>query len=501
MISIVKTPQKYTPSNNPIIWQFTSNDSSISYFKVEVLATPSSNIISVMDCYITPDYPSGGYIDLSKVLTSYVSWEIKNDGLLIQPVSNPIASYRLRITEKLMDGTTGSVHEVSTENYFVWEASMDRIFFNGYKQIDYVVTPSNAAKFLTNKPDFSFVNNVSNEMLYFIQEGMDALNVVVKTYNTLRQIVDTKSFPISGLSSKSMFRILVAPKFLQANLLLDFTTVAYYTIQIVNTSNTAKSELRTYQYTQNPCNKSVVNLFWLNSLGGFDAYQFINPQQTVNTNKYSIKKNIFKLDANGIFSDYNNGIYNPAETIIESHPTSTAIVYSKQLNDGEAKWFTELYQSKQVYIELQNGDLVPAIVNNNSYQVQENKYLTNSVNQAQVELAFGESISAITIDYSNITTGSITAPSFDTLIVFNTSNSTYTHGVSATILSTNSTSKFEFNQINPFTGTPNTMDVYVSGSLYMVVDFVSDYLGKPCGLTKSNGTNILTTFQTGIVNI
>jgi len=97
-------------------------------------------------------------------------------------------------------------------------------------------------------------------------------------------------------------------------------------------------------------------------------------------------------------------------------------------------------------------------------------------------------------------TGAAVPVSFDTSLTFTGSGTDTEAGVTATIAAANPTAKFEFNAIATPIGTPITMNINVSGSLFMTIDAPSDYLGQPYRVTKTGGGTYIGTFINGTVN-
>lgn len=91
-------------------------------------------------------------------------------------------------------------------------------------------------------------------------------------------------------------------------------------------------------------------------------------------------------------------------------------------------------------------------------------------------------------------------PTFDTTIVFATDDAP-THGSNTfTAGATNATQKFEYNDIDPVSGTPKSMEIKVGGVDELVVDFTSDFLGAQFRYTdKANVTHLHNWFD-GVVN-
>lgn len=385
MITIIQRPKEFTPAFNPVIWQVESDDTTIIFFRVEVYESTTSTLINNLDLFVTPDNPTKSYIDLSTILSNYVKGELDNDlSVNSKAVTKPLLAYRVVITEKLFNSTTsqiedGDTYEDEEDINFVWYASMDSLRFNSFTASYDILNT-----FLTNKPNLSITNDLSAESLYFLQKDEDVLKLQVKTYDATQTLLNTYTSTIT-LGTNNMFRLHISPKALVLNLSVSFTNVAYYTVQLIDESDIPKSSLITYLYRDIDCNLESINLIWVNSLGGIDSYQFINPQESINVTKSLIQKSIYRIDEDENYSDVSADIYNPSDTIINSRSQSSYKINSKELSNAEAYWFAELFQSKQVFAELSNGKLIPVKVTNNNYQVQKNRYIKGQLNTIEIE--------------------------------------------------------------------------------------------------------------------
>lgn len=87
---------------------------------------------------------------------------------------------------------------------------------------------------------------------------------------------------------------------------------------------------------------------------------------------------------------------------------------------------------------------------------------------------------------------------YNTILTFAADVFDSEEAVSGTVLAINATTKFEFNASYLHrTGTARTMNIYVGGTLEMVIDFLSDYMGRSCRFTRTTGTQYTFTFING----
>lgn len=397
MITVVTKPNQFTPAGNPIIWQVSSSSNSIVYFKVILTDSETSSVINQLNIFPTPDYPNGSYIDLSKLLQNVVRWELNNDSYtLVQPISKTVRGYKIDVTEMNLSGgvmVSGDTFNDSNNISYVFNSELGRITRQNYLQVKYVINQTSKAQFLTNSPNFKKVNDISPEFLYLMQDGsFTNLFARVRTFDSSGQIIDSLSEPINDLTTYQAYRLNVSPKSLKDSSNVDFTNVSYYVVDVVDSSSIAQTEERVYMYEETPCYLEYVNVLWVNSLGGVDSYQFIAPQDSINVTRNTMKRNTFGINSEGIYSDINGGIYNPSEVILSNQVSSNTRMVSKHLSDEEAYWMQELYMSKQVFVELPDGSLVPCMLNGSSYSIPRVKYNRGSLNTITIELTLADGV-------------------------------------------------------------------------------------------------------------
>jgi hypothetical protein len=389
MISVIKKPYKFSPSDDVIQFQIESDNADIIYFQVDILESSTDAVISTLEINTTPNYQNGSFVDVSTILSNVVKWEIDNDlTALSVPLTRPILGYKIKLTEYgFIGNTVGVLSPAITlpDIFYVWNAGLGRIRFKSFNYSDYALTETSTVKFLTYKPNSATVNDSSSEQLYFIQDAMP-LKLVVETYGINNNHLDTYFQAISDTNIKKMFRMQVSPKSLTETLGIDFSDVHYYTVRLFSDSvgiDAVKSELRKYFYRPLACHVRPQNIFFLNSLGGFDVHQFVNVTETNNIVRTTIKKNPYQI-IDGIYTDENGEILNNTDEVIDLTQQGNYTAFTQQLSDEECIWLNELFKSKQVFIELSDSRLVPVIVANTSYQIQKQYLNKTAYNTTQV---------------------------------------------------------------------------------------------------------------------
>lgn len=170
-----------------------------------------------------------------------------------------------------------------------------------------------------------------------------------------------------------------------------FTENQTYTIQLKHpVTNAILSDKMTYTYNALQCNLEAVNVLWINSLGGVDSIQLINPQTTTTTTRLNITKNNINPYSDTPY--ITNGVFNQKEQTYGTSTKANVKLYTLELSNELADWLVDMVKSKQHYFELSTGQLMPVQLVTNNYNIQHKKYLNNKLNQFQFEFQFDENI-------------------------------------------------------------------------------------------------------------
>ncbi|WP_428329039.1 hypothetical protein [Mucilaginibacter sp.] len=416
MISFIKQPNKYTPVNNPVIFQIQSDNPLIQFFKVTITDN-LGNIIGSLRLFTTPDYLTGSFTDLSTILSNTVNYQLLPSANLVDYTPNILQAYQLTVTEKIysngiiVDGTTST-----TGLFYVWNGLVDKVSFSSFDYHNYVLTTGNTANFLTNKPPISTMYLTSSEYLYFLNDGRSG-NVNLNFYGAGNTLVGSHQLAISG-STSGATRIDISPAAITNTFGSSFansigrefgsmftspfgtnyslSSANYFTVNLTDVSGNSKSVVRTYVLKNTSCKNTPVQIVFGNQLGGYDSFMFFNPRETLDVVKTSITDNPFSINIGGIYTDNNNSVFNEENTTINVNATSTYKVITDALRDEEVRFLKELVKSQKVYIRLLNGMFYPVTVTNLNFPVQQKKYTTSLL---RLELVFTMRDTGINMNY------------------------------------------------------------------------------------------------------
>jgi len=351
--------------------------------------SPSNYLIITDKAYVTPINVTGSEYNISDVMRSLVHWEINTaTSSLVKPLTQPLNSFYLNVSEYGVGPTSGLVEQLSstasTDIKNVWNAKLRRNSFNRFSYHDFVANTGNTTSnisFLTDKPDWTRLNNESFEQLYFLKDSAHSIKYDYTFYNNNVQIGNSSS---TITSTYSLNRLLVAPR----DLPLFFTYSNYdsYRVRLISSDGTTTvSNPRTYKIDTVPCFLELKNIIWINQVGGIDSYQFVNPVETRNVERSNIQKNTYNYDSNLNYTDREDGILNPNIVDINLNLNSTYRMYTRPMSNDELYWLGGILESEQIFIEIEEDgkSLYPVSLVESSYEIQSSRYKKDSLIQPQ----------------------------------------------------------------------------------------------------------------------
>lgn len=431
-VSIIRQPQLYTPSDNPILFQFGTTYSNALYFNVNLKDVDSNSTIINDKAYVTPLSPTMSDYNISDVLGSTVRWQIDiaTYSTMSKLLSRPLSKYTVNVSPYGLVGNTvsqlGSTTSIS--NNYVWYGKMNRNDFYRFTYFNYVLTSltSSVSEYLTKKPDYISVNNNSFEQLYFISaSSSQTLYPSIEAYYDNTLVGTYSDSPIT--SPNGIYRLDVSPRFINSYITAPYNR---YSISVKNAAGDNKLRKRWYKHIDTPCGVDVMNVIWVNKLGGLDSHQFLAPIESREATRTSYVKGIYNYDRSS------NVLYN-SEEVINVSLNSTYKLWSNWLTDDESYWIAEILESKQVYIEMNDEyrSLYPVVLVDTNYTINKRKYNKSEPLQAQFTFKVtGDCISNTFLDSITTTTTSTTTTT--TTIAPTTTTSTTTTTTTGTFSTT-----------------------------------------------------------------
>lgn len=447
-----KGPQFYTPAYNPVLFLISSTYSQVLYFNIQVKDVDTNTRVINDRAYVSPITPFSAHYNISDIARDLVTWQINNDGRLFNPVQSSVRELQLLVSDYGVVGNTmsqlGATHTSST--FFVWNGDLPRHKFTDFDYLDYVLTNSTTSsdpiKFLTTKPNYSYVNNYSRDFLYYLKrENVEAHYVQYRELTATMSLLRTWTYEIISYT-QSMMRLDVSPKALRywwdndnPDVPPTFLTPAtYYSVHLENSAGATVSEVKYFKYEPEPdCGLDIVNILWQNSLGGIDSYQFIQPVQTRNVERFNIVRNPYQYDASGYYADNYNNIYHDRERVIHNNPSSEWKMWTRVMTDAENNWIAGILTAKNWWIELKNGRVYPCQLVESTYTINKQSYQLSERLQSQFTFRVLDEF----IEDGQIYAGMVSIPTTTSTTTTTTTIATTTTTTTSTSTSTSTTTE------------------------------------------------------------
>ena len=167
--------------------------------------------------------------------------------------------------------------------FTAFNASLEFLEYLTYTSATYDLT-SSSAKFLTNAPTTLNIKSNQSALLYMFSKtagNHNRMNII--TYDTNNNVLQTCKISNAFTASSGFFNfgsggyqlnIIPGGQFISGAQPIITASVAKYTLQVMNASNVAKSQLITYNIVDGSCKYDMHRLIFLNKLGGFDSFNF-----------------------------------------------------------------------------------------------------------------------------------------------------------------------------------------------------------------------------------
>lgn len=386
-ILIQSQPSEYALAYNNNAWVFqTTNYTPTVRFRIAMFPIdfPTLPLLGQVRVYPTRSddsatvYLDRAFFDPSRWLQSQVSQDVDIppvDHASFFPRNKMHYEYRLVVQEEDVDAN--NVYQngdlIITEVKSIWNGVKDAVDWLDFDYTDYTInTVSTTKKFLTTSPRTLDINTGQSVFLYFIVNTANAVtNYELKTYdgyNAGGSVINTASVsnlvPDTGTEFSSTYlSIAVGTEDIvnMNSLVMSGSTPATvlngaksYTVQLRNSSGDYTSELFTFNIDQVCTKYTPVRLHWLNSLGGFDSFNFnlkSIEEDDIKKESYVKQPNVF----NGLTYTYQKDARGMVDYDIRK--TKKLTINTDYLTDEQSAWMLDLISSPVVYLE-QNNELI-----------------------------------------------------------------------------------------------------------------------------------------------
>jgi hypothetical protein len=386
-VTIHQSPQPFTPSDNPIVWVFSSNQTAQANFSYLVSvyingALDSDNIVFPEDG-IYAEFDASGIVSRN-TQAPVISQEP------IEDAQNYCTSYII-ITERY-GSPPASQASATSSTITCWKARITDEAFEVYDDADYIMGSATTVLPVTEFPTTinPKIRVDEQHRLMFLSNNDTITDIEYLLYD--ENDIGIASDSISGTWVFPVASLNISPSVIIAEtgiVLASFEEAAYYIVKIFpTTANTV-----TYRIDMNTNHRYdyAVRLHFLSMIGCIEGFSFdLIARQSSDVMSEGYQRKFGYISGDNFFFDSNRG----TDIDIAKITTKKLTVESDWLLQDEQNWLVEnMYDSPAVYIEQTDYDLKLVKVTNTSYapMIQENDTLISE----KVELIVGKKTSMV----------------------------------------------------------------------------------------------------------
>lgn len=376
-ITVHQNPQDYTPSDNPVVWVFSSNQTIQAnfYFLIEVYI---DNVVTERH-RVYPEQGSRAHFNASFITERKAQ---ANSGNYYD--HRTLNEIKIKITE-YYSGSAQS--NTTTSNIKFFKARLRKSDFVEYNYQNYVLSSSStSSKFLTLIPrGTDKAKGFESKLISVLTDG-SGVNFRFKTYTSLGVLIDNVGVNIPA--GDNLINLVCGVEELIADISLNFTNAAYYTID--GDSGGGVTEIYKINI-DTVCDYAYAKrLHWMNSLGGIDSYTFgLISREKTEVKSFGYEREFGAFDSSGNYEfDMKRG------TVVDylKKFNRKISITSNWMSAKVQNWLSKsLYTSPLVWLE-ENNELYRVKITNKTFEtkLQENDMLIQET--AEIELESDESV-------------------------------------------------------------------------------------------------------------
>jgi hypothetical protein len=267
-VTIVQNAQKYTPSDNPIIFTWYSS------------AYLQTNFSYIVDVYINGTLDSrqqifvelgGGYshFDCSEIVRTYVSTPIIGGSSVVNDAGISVEVY---LIVREFYGTTPTLHANETTNTInAFKSSLSNVEFDSFDYTDFIISGT-AKRFLTDSPNDLYIREGQDYYLTIIADEILDQGLQVTFYDENDSVITSFDYT-DGVSTDKIYQYnLNSDNYVSTLTQGVLDTVKYLDMVIIDNGGGELSETKRL-YLDRGCDYGA-ELIWLNKYGGIDVFNY-----------------------------------------------------------------------------------------------------------------------------------------------------------------------------------------------------------------------------------
>ena len=367
-VTFHQVPEQHMSGFDPQIFLASADNAWQENFRYRVRILDSNNL-AISEFRYPPHYEYGTCLfDPQRIVENYLSYDITNlinGSVGFKKGVNTWYKYKINVAEEwFTDLTNTLVIGASATSDYVYVINSAQSYYDSInKPISQKLyyTLIGTAKFFTNQPDTIDIRvNDSYELRFgAFDVTANVPRIRIKTYDVNNNLLKSSYFTNPFLSdtddASKFLSFLCGPGNINSwtvsggsaqPLIQD--NVQYYEVMIEHPTFGTRSKIKTFNIDRE-CTRSgsYDRIFWLNPLGGFDAFNFTRVRED---NIEVFKSTYGKL--RGVLGEtsYTQPIYQQGRSTYFTKSKQKYILKSGWINNDTAIWLKEMMQSPLHYM-------------------------------------------------------------------------------------------------------------------------------------------------------
>ena len=347
-LSITQQPNTYAPGYNDTNFVISESSGGIyskDNFKFIAEVKQNTTSLAKLKAPIYFGSTNKGVFNIGRILENYISFDWNYNDTLASGCVNSSMDYKVEFGYEYSASATGSVTEytnLTSATGTVWNGAL-----NPYDLVNYSgqYTMDGDGKFLTPIRSKT-IHRSQKDWLYAIRDT--ATSAVITYSDASTQTLSLPSSKIVRIPSGSQLSIPGA--------------ATYYDIQL-KLGATVLSETYRVNLIEECSKYDTTDLFFLNSLGGFDSFRF----NRVRRDNYDIQRKQFKANPYTLGATYGYSTSAFKQKTYDTNLTHRVKLFSNWITEAESEWLLDLFTSPVVY--AYDGTLVAVNIDTTNYEV------------------------------------------------------------------------------------------------------------------------------------
>lgn len=304
-VTIHSSPQLYTPSDNPITWTFSSNQTGQANFSYIIEAYVNGVLDSRHEIF--PEVGARAHFDMQDIMQRFTPVATTTQTTVVKDAAN-YATCFIIIRERY--GATPAYGASATATTIrAFKAALSKEEFANWNYLVYFPsTDPDKGKFMTTSPNTLRLNPDNDNFVSIITNGGTDAFIVFKLFEADGTSIPGADIPIPD-SPLRIAQINLKSSLLIAETIIpqEFFDAADYMEYFINIDGgDPVTEIKRVYFDRSDCGEPT-HFVWLNKFGGFDCFNFShNRIYSGSIESYTYEKQFGEWQGTSFVYDPNN---------------------------------------------------------------------------------------------------------------------------------------------------------------------------------------------------